>query len=205
MSCSLEQEDRLRAGGIARVAGIDEAGRGALAGPVVAAAVVLPDGFHHARLDDSKRLSARLRADLYTELTSDPRIHWAVAMREPLEIDRINILRATHAAMRDAAEALPEPPQHVLIDGLPVEPFPFPQTALVGGDGISFSIAAASVLAKVTRDRILERLDAAHPGYGFAVHKGYATRSHVAILHSRGPSPVHRRSFSPVAQGDFGF
>jgi ribonuclease HII len=204
MPCSLVHEDRLRARGIHPVAGIDEAGRGALAGPVVAAAVILPEGFTHARLDDSKRLSPKVRAALYEELTADPRILWAVAGREPAEIDRINILRATHAAMRDAAEALSRPPAHVLIDGPPVEPFPFPQLALVGGDGLSFSVAAASVLAKVTRDRILERLDGEYPGYGFAVHKGYATRLHLDSIRSRGASPVHRRSFAPVAQGDLG-
>jgi len=205
MACSLLHEDRLRALGIAPVAGIDEAGRGALAGPVVAAAVILPEGYAHPHLNDSKQLSPRRRDAIYRELTTDPQVFWAVGLQEPEAIDRLNILRATHAAMRDAVAALPVAAAHALIDGLPVEPFPLPQTALVGGDGISLSIAAASVIAKVTRDRWMVALDGEHPGYGFAVHKGYATAAHLASLRERGASTVHRRSFAPVAQGEFGF
>src|SRR5436190_1073142 len=175
MPCGLRHERRLRAVGCVRIAGIDEAGRGPLAGPVVAAVAVLPERFRHASLDDSKKLSAEKRECIYAELTAHPRISWAVAVVEHEEIDRINILRATHEAMRRAVAALTEPPDHVLIDGLPVRPFPIAQTALVGGDALSFSIAAASVIAKVTRDRLMVEMDTRHPGYDFAQHKGYGT------------------------------
>lgn len=182
------------------VAGIDEAGRGPLAGPVVAAAVVLPRGFKHRHLTDSKRLSARRRADIFRELTTSLDILWACAVIDAAEVDRMNILRATHEAMRRAFAALPERPDHALIDGLPVHPFPVAHTALVGGDAISLSIAAASVVAKVTRDRLMEELDARFPGYGFSRHKGYATSQHLAVLAREGPCPIHRFTFRPVGQ-----
>lgn len=200
MPCSFEHERALRARGLSRVAGIDEAGRGPLAGPVVAAAVILPDEFFHADLNDSKQLSEKQRERIYDELVGCVEIIWAVAVVEVEEIDRLNILRASHEAMRRAVAGLGEPPAHVLIDGLPVRPFPHPQTALVGGDALSFSIAAASVLAKVTRDRLMIALDAVHPAYGFARHKGYGTPQHLATLRAHGPCPIHRRSFAPVAQ-----
>ena len=180
--------------------GIDEAGRGPLAGPVVAAGVVLPDGFHHAELDDSKKLTARQRESLYAELTTRADVQWAVAVVEADEVDRLNILEATHAAMRRVVAGLVPDPDHALIDGLPVLPFAVPQTALVGGDGLSFSIAAASVIAKVTRDRIMVEMDARYPAYEFAQHKGYGTALHLAKLRAHGPCPIHRKSFSPVAQ-----
>ena len=183
-----------------RVAGIDEAGRGPLAGPVVAAAVVLPEGFHHPELADSKKLTERSRERLYAEITSHGEISWAMAVIEPEEIDRLNVLRATHEAMRRALAALLFAPDHALIDGLPVLPFPVPQTALVGGDGLSFSIAAASVIAKVTRDRLMVEMEARYPAYGFAQHKGYGTALHLAKLRAHGPCAIHRRSFSPVQQ-----
>jgi ribonuclease HII len=171
-----------------------------LAGPVVAAAVILPESFKHAVLTDSKKLTVQTRERLYEELTGDPRILWALAVVESEEIDRLNILRATHEAMRRAVAALRSPPNHVLIDGRPVRPFPIAQTALVGGDGLSFSIAAASVIAKVTRDRLMVAMDARHPGYDFARHKGYGTALHLAKLRAHGPCPIHRRSFLPVRQ-----
>ena len=200
MSCSLKHERELREQGWLRVAGIDEAGRGPLAGPVVAAAVVLPEGFHHAELDDSKKLTERSRERLFAEITSQGEIGWAVAVVESEEIDRLNILRATHEAMRRAFAALLFAPDHALIDGLPVLPFPIPQTALVGGDGLSFSIAAASVIAKVTRDRLMVEMEARYPAYGFAQHKGYGTALHLAKLRAHGPCAIHRQSFSPVQQ-----
>jgi ribonuclease HII len=200
MRCSLRHERALRKTGIEIIAGIDEAGRGPLAGPVVAAAVILPGAFRHKALTDSKKLTHATREEIYTELTGNPKIIWAVAVVDPEEIDRLNILRATHHAMRQAVGSLAVEPQHVLIDGLPVKPFPLPQTALVGGDGISFSIAAASVLAKVTRDRIMVEMDALYPGYHFSKHKGYGTEAHRASLQRYGPCPIHRKSFLPVRQ-----
>ncbi len=200
MRCSLRYERELRNSGAGVVAGIDEAGRGPLAGPVVAAAVVLPDGFEHAILTDSKKLSASAREKLCKELTELTGVFWAVASVEADEVDRLNILRATHEAMRRATAALAVVPAHALIDGLPVHPFPIPQTALVGGDGLSYSIAAASVFAKVTRDRIMVEMDAKYPGYHFSQHKGYGTRDHLARLRAHGPCPIHRRSFLPVRQ-----
>jgi ribonuclease HII len=198
--CTLDFEERLRASGFCTIAGVDEAGRGPLAGPVVAAAVILPQGFSHPRLDDSKKLSEKVRASLFAELSEAPDVTSAVVEVGPQEIDRLNILRATHEAMRRAvAKLLPEP-DHVLIDGLPVRPFPKPQTALVGGDGLSLSIAAASIFAKVTRDRLMLALDAQYPQYAFAQHKGYGTALHLTRLQEHGPCPAHRRSFTPVRQ-----
>ncbi len=205
MKCGLKHERELRQRGCLRVAGIDEAGRGPLAGPVVAAAVILPERFRHRVLTDSKKLSPQCREQIYAELTDCAEIFWAVAVVEVAEIDRINILRAAHEAMRRAVAALSLQPEHVLIDGLPVRPFPIEQTALVGGDGLSFSIAAASVIAKVTRDRIMVEWDARHPDYGFAQHKGYGTALHLARLRAHGPCPIHRQSFLPVQQALFPF
>src|SRR5437762_1668927 len=198
--CGFRYEKKLRSTGLARVAGIDEAGRGALAGPVVAAAVVLPEKFRHRRLNDSKQLAPELREEIYCELVSDTELRWGVAVVDSIEINRINILRASHRAMRLAIKALIEPPAHVLIDGLPVIPFPFPQTAIIDGDCISMSIAAASVIAKVTRDRMMRDFCGQFPQYSFGQHKGYGTELHLLKLHEFGPCPIHRRSFEPVAQ-----
>lgn len=196
----LSLELALHARGLARIAGVDEAGRGPLAGPVAAAAVILPGGYQLAGLDDSKKLSARRRELLFEEITGDPSISWAVATASVEEIDSLNILRATHLAMRRAVTALAPPPAHCLIDGLPVRDFPFPHDAVVKGDGKSLSIAAASILAKVTRDRIMRDLDAEHPAFGFARHQGYGTKAHLDALRTHGPCRHHRRSFQPVAQ-----
>ena len=202
MACSFEHELSLRASGIFPVAGIDEAGRGPLAGPVVCAAVILPLSIFPTGLDDSKKLTPRRRELLYVELTRNPEIRWSVVSIASEEIDRLNILRATHLGMRRAWEKLDPHPVHVLIDGLPVSDFPCAQTALVGGDGISLSIAAASVIAKVERDRAMLEYDQLYPEYGFAKHKGYPTAAHFAKLREHGPCPIHRRSFSPVAQAE---
>jgi len=198
--CGFRYEKKLRATGVARIAGIDEAGRGALAGPVVAAAVLLPEKFCHRRLNDSKQLAPELREEIYCELTSNLEVRWTVGIIDSIEIDRINILRASHRAMRMATESLLEPPDHVLIDGLPVIPFPLPQTAIIDGDCISLSIAAASVIAKVTRDRIMRDFCTQFPQYCFGQHKGYGTELHLLKLHEFGACPIHRRSFEPVAQ-----
>jgi ribonuclease HII len=198
--CGFRYERRLRAVGVIRIAGIDEAGRGALAGPVVAAAVILPEKFRHRRLNDSKQLAPELREEIYVELTGNTEVVWAVGVVDSIEIDQVNILRATHKAMRAALEALAFAPEHVLIDGLPVFPFPLPQTAIVDGDCYSLTIAAASVIAKVTRDRMMRDFCAHFPEYCFDQHKGYGTELHLTKLHELGPCPIHRRSFEPVAQ-----
>ena len=203
--CSLKYERNLFKAGVQRVAGIDEAGRGPLAGPVVAAAVILPLKFRHKRLDDSKKLTAQVREEIYVELVSIVEIHWNVAVVDAIEVDRLNILRATHHAMRLAVAGLHITPEHVLIDGLAVNPFPIPQTPIVGGDAISLSIAAASVIAKVTRDHIMREMHTLYPEYDFDQHKGYSTPGHLAKLHKHGPCPIHRRSFEPVAQRVFNF
>ena len=199
--CGFRHEKRLRAAlAISTIAGIDEAGRGALAGPVVAAAVILPETFRHKNLNDSKQLAPERREEIYRDLTGRVTIHWAVGIVDALEIDQINILRATHKAMRLALAALGPTPDHVLIDGLPVFPFPLPQTAVIDGDCHSLSIAAASVIAKVTRDAIMRDFCARFPEYCFSQHKGYGTELHLRKLHAHGPCPIHRRSFAPVAR-----
>lgn len=201
----LAQEDRLRQQGHSVIAGLDEAGRGPLAGPVYAAAVILPTGYAHEVLNDSKKLSAAVRERLYQEITADPAIIWCSARAEVEEIDRLNILKATHLAMRRAAEGLTISPEIALIDGLAITGFPWPQVALVGGDGLSLSIAAASIIAKVERDRFMVDMAKTYPDYGFELHKGYGTAKHLESLRKHGPCPLHRRTFAPVAQQTFDF
>ena len=193
-----ENEVCRRLGAGCRIAGVDEAGRGPLAGPVVVAAVILPpEGEFTLPVADSKTLTAKRREELALQLREDARIKWAIAIRSAADIDRLNILRATHEAMREAATALN--PDFVLVDGLPVPNFPLPVEFIVKGDRLSASIAAASILAKTHRDHLLLELDAKYPEYGFAVHKGYGTAQHLAALAQYGPCPEHRRSFAPVA------
>jgi ribonuclease HII len=151
-------------------------------------------------LTDSKKLTPKQREEIYEEITQRQDVRWSVALADHEEIDRINILRATWSAMQRAASSLPVEPEHCLIDGSPVRGFALPSTALVGGDGLSFSIAAASVVAKVTRDRLMVELDGRYPSYGFAQHKGYGTKLHLARLEKHGPCPIHRRTFLPVKQ-----
>ena len=203
--CGFRHERKIRALGFSAIAGIDEAGRGALAGPVVAAAAILPEKFRHKRLNDSKQLLPERREEIYCELIGDERICWAVGIIDSVEIDQLNILRATHKAMRAAVAALHMQADHALIDGRAVYPFPLPQTAVIDGDCFSLSIAAASVIAKVTRDRMMREFCARFPEYCFSQHKGYGTELHVAKLHAHGPCPIHRRSFEPVAQPVFSF
>ncbi len=187
--------------GFQRVAGIDEAGRGPLAGPVVAAAVILDRRQDWHGLADSKALPASRRERLARDLRARlPEGAWAVAVVESDEIDRTNILRATHKAMRQALAQLRPPADFVLVDGLPVGTLPDPARAIVKGDRLSASIAAASILAKVSRDALLVDCDRQFPGYGFARHKGYGTAAHLRALSRLGPCPVHRRSFAPVAR-----
>ena len=189
------------------VAGIDEAGRGPWAGPVVAAAVcILPDFLRQeerglfAGLTDSKKLTALRREHFFNVLTSCRAVRFGIGRSEVEEIDSINILQATHLAMRRAFDALNPPPDFVLVDGNRLPPFPCAARAVVGGDGKSISIAAASILAKVTRDRLMVELDRMYPQYGFVRHKGYGTAGHSAALRKFGPSPCHRRSYRPVKE-----
>lgn len=196
----LSLESALHTRGLKWVAGVDEAGRGPLAGPVSAAAVILPRGYVLDGLDDSKKLTAAKRERLYDALIESERVLWSVALVEAAEIDSLNILRATHLAMRKALLGLSQAPDHCLIDGLPIRDCPFPHDGIVKGDGISLSIAAASVIAKVTRDRVMKGLDVEFPEYGFARHQGYGTKEHLEALRVHGPCLHHRRSFQPVAQ-----
>ena len=193
-------ETNLHASGRAVIAGVDEAGRGPLAGPVAAAAVILPPGFACPGLDDSKKLSHAKRERIYQVLTATPGLIWSLAFASAAEIDSLNILRATHLAMRRAVEGLSVRPDHCLIDGLPVRDFPWPHDAIVKGDGRSLSIAAASIIAKVSRDRLMLEIDAECPNYGFAKHQGYGTKFHLEALRIHGPCRHHRRTFEPVAQ-----
>ncbi len=199
----LEAEETLRRGGI-RVAGIDEAGRGPLAGPVVAAAVVFGPGTYIPGVDDSKKLTPRARAGLLDVIVKNA-LAVGIGSADSTEIDDINILNAAFLAMDRAVGALGLRPGHLLIDGNLFRPGAatagIPFSTLVGGDGRCFSIAAASIVAKVTRDRLMEEFDRTYPGYGFARHKGYGTIDHRAAIERLGFSPIHRRSFhsSPPA------
>jgi ribonuclease HII len=186
------------------MAGVDEAGRGPLAGPVVAAAVVFPAKWLETGLcgrlrglNDSKQLSEQQRERFFSVITSHPEIRHAVASVDVEMIDRINIRQAAWRAMKLALDQLNPKPEHALVDGLRIKWLPYPQTALVQGDARSYSIAAASVLAKVTRDRMMLEYERQYPGYGFAEHKGYGTPQHLAAIRERGACPIHRRSFSP--------
>ncbi len=195
----LRYERKLWKTGIEVVAGVDEAGVGPMAGPVVAAAVIFaPEKFIRG-VHDSKQLTAERRDELYESIRAGA-LAIGVGVAEVEEIDRLNIYWATMAASRRAVTALGIAPQHVLVDGRKIPGLAHEQTRIVGGDRKSFCIAAASIIAKVTRDRIMAELDTLHPGYGFARHKGYCTADHFEALGKLGPSPIHRRSFAPVAE-----
>ena len=190
---------------VARVAGVDEAGRGPLAGPVVAAAAILPARWAQSGLppeldglNDSKQLTALQREKFFAFLTACGEIEFAIAQIDAAQIDEINILQATHRAMNAALAQLNPPPQHALVDGRPVRTMRVPQTAIVKGDARSYSIAAASVLAKVTRDRLMLEFHEQFPNYGFAEHKGYGTARHLAAIAAHGPCPIHRKTFAPL-------
>ena len=198
----MQEETAARAEGWHCICGIDEAGRGPLAGPVVAAAVVLPPGYELPGLTDSKQLTAARREKLYAQIMQDPTVSKCIASASVEEIDRLNILRATHLAMRRAAEGLTPQPDFCLIDGLPVPGFPLRSRSLVKGDARCLSIAAASVLAKVTRDHLMQELHSQYPHYGWNRNAGYGTREHMSALREHGITPHHRRSFAPVAQAE---
>ena len=190
---------------VMRVAGVDEAGRGPLAGPVVAAAAILPPRWADtglpaelAGLNDSKQLTAAQREKFFEFLTRCAEVEFAIAQVDAGVIDEINVLQATHRAMNAALAQLTPLPPHALVDGRPVKTLRVPQTAIVKGDARSYSIAAASVLAKVTRDRRMQALHAQFPAYGFDQHKGYGTAQHLAAIAQHGACPVHRKSFAPL-------
>ena len=204
-SNSFEFELSLWQSGIARVAGVDEAGRGPLAGPVVAAAAILPPRWAEsglpaelAGLNDSKQLTEVPREKYFKFLTACAEIEFGIALVDAGVIDEINILQATHRAMNDALAKLNPLPPHALVDGRPVKTLRVPQTAIVKGDARSYSIGAASVLAKVTRDRLMLEFHARWPEYGFAEHKGYGTAKHLAAIAKHGACPIHRRTFAPL-------
>lgn len=194
----LRYERKLWKEGFEAVAGVDEVGVGPMAGPVVAAAVIFPPEVFIKGVHDSKQLRAEHREALFP-LIRERATAIGLGLAEVEEIDRRNIYHATIAAMIRAIEALDRKPHHVLIDGRKIPSLTLPQTRIVGGDRKSFCIAAASIIAKVTRDRMMRDYDAAYPGYGFARHKGYCTADHVAAVEQLGPSPIHRTSFAPVA------
>ena len=183
-----------RDSGYLHICGVDEAGRGLLSGPVVAAACVLAPGTEIPGLNDSKKLSPKKRDQLY-DLVMERAEDFAVGLATPEEIDEINILNATMLAMRRAIAALKTPADYALVDGNCIRDYPIPARAIVKGDSLSMSIAAASILAKVTRDRLCLLDDEQYPAYGFAKHKGYGTAEHIAALRAYGPCPIHRKTF----------
>lgn len=180
--------------GFETVCGVDEAGRGPLAGPVCAAAVVLPADLEIPGLNDSKKLSDKKRRELYDVITSQA-LAYGIAFADHKEIDEINILQATHCAMHRAVKKLSLVPDMILVDGNRAPDFAIPSKTIIKGDSLSASIAAASILAKVTRDRLMEDFDEVFPQYGFAVHKGYGTKRHYEALRTYGPCEIHRMSF----------
>jgi ribonuclease HII len=193
----LRVERSLWRAGITKIAGVDEVGVGPLAGPVLAAAVILPEGVMLRGVDDSKKVTATLREELAEKIHAAA-LAVGIGVVEPEEIDRLNIYRAALEAMRRAVAALPVTPEHVLVDARQIPQLSVPQTALIKGDARSYCIAAASIVAKVARDRIMREIDQRYPEYGFREHMGYGTAHHLAAIDRYGPSPVHRRSFAPV-------
>ena len=192
-------EKNLVESGYKYVAGVDEAGRGPLAGPVVAAAVILPEKFSSNQLNDSKKLSSSKREKIYNELMNvDSKVISAFAVIDEVVIDKINILRATHMAMAQASSNLSIEPSFVIIDGMPIKDYPFNNESIIKGDSKSLSIAAASVIAKVERDRIMLNYSKEYPEYKFEKHKGYGTKLHLDALKKFGPCNIHRKSFAPV-------
>ena len=204
-SCGWHLEEAARTLGALRIAGVDEVGRGPMFGPVVAAAVILPKGCPIQGLNDSKKLSEKKRNQLDAGIRAQA-VAWAIAAVDVETIDRINIRQASLLAMRRAVAELAQlahPPDYLLIDGvdtIDTIDWPCQQQSVIKGDGVSVSIAAASILAKVHRDRLIVELDSQFPGYGLASHKGYGTPTHMEALARLGPTPLHRKNWSPVAQ-----
>lgn len=185
--------------GFTCIAGIDEVGRGPLAGPVMAAAVILPAGLSIIGVDDSKKLTHDKREKLF-EIIMAQAISVGIGTVSPVEIDRINILQATRRAMLMAAQQLSPQPDYLLIDGISTIDSTIPQKTIKKGDSLSISIAAASIIAKVTRDRLMVEMDATYPGYGFSGHKGYGSAAHMEAIRVLGPSPIHRLTFGGVKE-----
>ncbi|MBN9683912.1 MULTISPECIES: ribonuclease HII [unclassified Corallococcus] len=196
----LKFETELWEQGLLKVAGVDEAGMAPLAGPVVAAAAILPRGYKLKGLDDSKKILDPDKREALAEALKRDVVAWAVGRAEVEEIDQLNIYHAGLLAMRRAVEGLGLTPDYVLVDARTIPQCPAPQRGIIKGDSLSLSIAAASVLAKTTRDRLMAQLDAQYPGYGLAAHKGYPTAQHVQAIQALGVLPIHRRSFGPVRE-----
>lgn len=194
----MQYEEEAYQQGYRIIAGIDEAGRGPLAGPVVAAACVLPRGKLIAHVNDSKKLTPKKRRLLFDRLTQDSDLFYAIGLIDASEIDRVNIYQATLLAMAEALKKLSCSPDYLLVDGTGLPPLSIPAKKIVKGDQLSQSIAAASVLAKETRDRLMEEYHQQWPMYGFDQHKGYGTMQHLEALERHGPCPIHRRSFDPI-------
>lgn len=192
----LLHEKSLNSSGYGRIAGVDEAGRGPLAGPIVAAAVILKTFSFKERIDDSKKLSSGKREKAYGEIIKKAVV--GIGIVDEKTIDRINIYQATKRAMRMAIASLEIPPEYVIVDGNMKIATKCPLKCIVGGDSKSLSIAAASIIAKVTRDKIMSEYDTLYPQYGFARHKGYGTKFHMAAIKDHGPSPIHRMTFRPI-------
>jgi len=192
-------EKTARLAGYRWIAGVDEAGRGPLAGPVVAAACMIPEAVYISGINDSKKLTPKQRKILFETLIAHPQVTCGVGIISHLEIDRINILQATIVAMKQAVEALCQKPDYLLIDGLALSNYCIPNTKIIKGDSKSYMIGAASIIAKETRDKIMEEYHEQWPEYGFNKHKGYGTQMHRNAIKHYGPCPIHRKTFEPVA------
>ena len=194
-----QYEESLEDNGVQYIAGVDEVGRGPLAGPVVVAAVIMPINLRIKGINDSKKLSEKKRNELYKLILKEALAINVVFISEE-DVDTLNIYEATKKGMLEAVAGLKIKPEHVLIDAMPLNELTIPHTSIIHGDGVSASIGAASIVAKVTRDEYMEKMDFKYPNYGFKHHKGYCTKEHVEALEKFGPCEIHRRSFSPVSK-----
>ncbi len=194
----LHFEQELYRQGYRLIAGVDEAGVAPLAGPVVAAAVILPQNYRLPGLNDSKKILNHRKREMLAQRIKQDAVSWATGQAEVEEIDRLNVYRSGLLAMKRALEALATEPEYVLVDARTIPHCPFPQKAVVHGDALCATVAAASLIAKTTRDALMMEMDRMYPGYGFVRHKGYPTPAHLKVLKQRGPLPVHRKSFTPV-------